>query len=71
MKDGGGNEEQRNIHIRPGYTEQIHDSQTYIRPSVLGPTPDLSRLAMTRKADLNQAVEMPGGVSWFACLRMV
>ena len=63
MEHAERNEGQSNIRVRPGYTEQIRDNQTYIRPSVLDPTADLSLLAMTRKADLSQAVEMPGGVS--------
>jgi len=66
MEDAGSNEEQIYVPIRPGYTEEIHNNQTYIRPSVLGTTPDLSRLAMIRKADLSQAVEMPGGVSGYS-----
>jgi hypothetical protein len=63
MEDAETNEGQRNIRVRPGYTEQIRDNQAYIRPSVLDPTPDLSLFATTKKADLRQAVEMPGGVS--------
>jgi len=63
MEDTESTEGPRYIRVRPGCTEQIRDNQTYIWPSVLDPTPDLSLLAMTRKADLSQAVEMPGGVS--------
>jgi hypothetical protein len=63
MEDAGSNEEPISIRIRPGYTEEIHNNKTYIRPSVLGTAPNLARMAMIKKADLSQAVEMPGGVS--------
>jgi hypothetical protein len=57
-----GTEEQTSFRIRPGYTEHVHDNQEYIRPIVFGLGPDLP-WATTRKPDLRQAVEMPGGVS--------
>jgi hypothetical protein len=60
MEDG--TEEQTSIRIRPGYTEQVLDNQTYVRPIVFGEGPDFP-WATTRKPDLRQAVEMPGGVS--------
>jgi len=63
MEDAGSEEEQTGIRIRPGYTEQICDNQTYIRPNVFGPGPDLP-WATIKKPDLSQAVEQAGGVSY-------
>lgn len=55
------NEERHTEWIRPGYSEQVINKQALTGPSVLGSRPGLS-LAMMKKPDLRQAVEMPGGV---------
>jgi hypothetical protein len=56
--------EKTSIRIRPGYTEHVHDNETFIRPNVFGPGPDLP-WATTRKPDLSQAVEIAGGVGYY------
>lgn len=57
------NDEERQIgRVRPGYSEQVSEGQVFMIPTVFASSPGLS-LAMMRKPDLRQAVEMPGGVS--------
>lgn len=63
----GSDEEQTGIRIRPGYTEYTHNNETYIRPSMFEPGPS-GPPATTRKPDLRQAIEIPGGVSNFLLL---
>ncbi len=47
--------------IRPGYTEQVFNNQTYVMPNVLGQREGLS-LAQVEKPDLREALKMTGGV---------
>ena len=47
--------------IRPGYTEQVFNNQTYVMPNVLGQREGLS-LAQVGKPDLREALKMTGGV---------
>lgn len=52
------------VPLRPGYSEQTVDNETYIVPNVLGQSHGLS-LARVVKPNLTEALETPGGVSIF------
>lgn len=52
------------VPLRPGYSEQIVNNETYIVPNVLGRSHGLS-LARVAKPNMSEALKMPGGVSIF------
>lgn len=64
MQEEENIEESRPLQMRSGYAEHVINNQTFTGPSVFGREPGLS-LAMRKKPDLSQAVDMAGGVSKF------